>query len=329
MSMFTMRLAAPLSACLLALAAPQQAGAHATFEVQAAPQDSTQKMVLRIPHGCEGQATNIVRVTIPEGLIAVKPMPKSGWTLTTSKGDYARSYTLYGREVKAGVKEIVWSGGNLADDNYDEFVFQARVTDALPANETLFVPVVQECASGKVAWTEIPAKGQDPHALKMPAPGIRILPKAVAQAGGHGSHAAAPSYKVGGLVISAPWTRATPAGAKVAGGFMTITNTGSAPDRLIGGSAEIAGIFEVHEMAMDGGVMKMRALAKGLEIKPGETVTLKPGGFHVMFLDLKRRLNQGDTVKGELVFEKAGKVAVEYRIDAMGASGADHGGHKH
>ncbi|MCA1952499.1 MAG: DUF1775 domain-containing protein, partial [Hyphomicrobiales bacterium] len=178
-----MRLAAPLSACLLALAAPQQAGAHATFEVQAAPQDSTQKMVLRIPHGCEGQATNIVRVTIPEGLIAVKPMPKSGWTLTTSKGDYARSYTLYGREVKAGVKEIVWSGGNLADDNYDEFVFQARVTDALPANETLFVPVVQECASGKAAWTEIPAKGQDPHALKMPAPGIRILPKAVAQAG--------------------------------------------------------------------------------------------------------------------------------------------------
>jgi hypothetical protein len=329
MSMFTTRLAAPLSACLLALAAPQQAGAHATFEVQAAPQDSTQKMVLRIPHGCEGQATNIVRVTIPEGLIAVKPMPKSGWTLTTSKGDYARSYTLSGREVKAGVKEIVWSGGNLADENYDEFTFQARVTDALPANETLFVPVVQECASGKVAWTDIPAKGQDPHALKMPAPGIRVLPKAVAQAVGHGEHAAAPSYKVGGLVISAPWTRATPAGAKVAGGFMTITNTGSAPDRLVGGSAEIAGIFEVHEMAMDGGVMKMRALTKGLEIKPGETVTLKPGGFHVMFLDLKQRLNQGGTVKGELVFEKAGKIAVEYRIDAMGASGADQGGHKH
>jgi hypothetical protein len=110
---------------------------------------------------------------------------------------------------------------------------------------------------------------------------------------------------------------------------MTITNTGSAPDRLVGGSAEIAGIFEVHEMAMDGGVMKMRALTKGLEIKPGETVTLKPGGFHVMFLDLKQRLNQGGTVKGELVFEKAGKIAVEYRIDAMGASGADQGGHKH
>jgi hypothetical protein len=141
--------------------------------------------------------------------------------------------------------------------------------------------------------------------------------------------ASAHDYQVGALKIAHPWTRATPGGAKVAGGFMTITNTGSTPDRLIGGSAELANIFEVHEMAMDGGVMKMRALANGLEIKPGESVALKPGGYHVMFIDIKQRFEEGQMVKGELVFEKAGKIAVEFKVEAMGSSGAAAGGHKH
>lgn len=81
-------------------------------------------------------------------------------------------------------------------------------------------------------------------------------------------------------------------------------------------------------MAMEGGVMKMRALAKGLEIKPGETVTLKPGSFHVMFIDIRQRFTPGGTVKGELVFEKAGKIAIEYKIEAMGATGSKEE-HKH
>ncbi len=96
-------------------------------------------------------------------------------------------------------------------------------------------------------------------------------------------------FKAGALTIEAPWARATPGGAQVAGGFMKITNTGSEPDRLVGGTVPFAGRFEVHEMTMDGGVMKMRELSKGLEIKPGETVELKPGGYHVMFMDLKSR----------------------------------------
>jgi periplasmic copper chaperone A len=305
------------------------AKAHSTFETQQAAQNSTYKAVLRVPHGCGGEATLAVRITIPAGIIAVKPMPKPGWTLKTTTGEYGRSYALYGKNVTSGVKEIVWSGGALPDDQYDEFVFQARITDSLPAGETVFIPVVQDCATGKAAWTEIPAKGQDAHALKSPAPGILIVAATKADGHDHGAMATSTGkdVKVGALVIAAPWARATPGGARVGGGYMTITNTGKEPDRLIGGSAEIAGIFELHEMKMEGNVMKMRALEKGIEINPGQTIEFRPGGYHVMFIDLKRGLKQGDIVKGELVFEKAGRVAVAFKVESRGAKEPAGTGH--
>lgn len=136
-------------------------------------------------------------------------------------------------------------------------------------------------------------------------------------------------YTVGSLKIGHPWARATPKGAAVAGGYLTITNTGKEPDRLIGGTAAFAGRFEIHEMSHDGGVMKMRELPKGLEIKPGQTVEFKPGSFHVMFMDLKQPLVKDQTPrpKGTLVFEKAGTVEVEYAIEAAGASPKGHHGH--
>ncbi len=140
--------------------------------------------------------------------------------------------------------------------------------------------------------------------------------------------AVAADVKVGDLVISKAWTRVTPPGAKVAGGFLTITNTGKSADRLVGGSAEIAGRIEVHEMSMDGGVMKMRELAKGLEIKPGETVELKPGSYHVMFMDLKASPVEGKSVAGTLKFENAGEAAIAYEVAPLGAKtsgGMDHG----
>lgn len=124
---------------------------------------------------------------------------------------------------------------------------------------------------------------------------------------------------VGSLKISAPWARATPRGAAVGGGYLKITNTGTVPDRLIGGSSDIAGRFEVHEMSMDNGVMKMRMLQHGLEIKPGQTVELKPGGYHVMFMGLKQQLKKGDHFKSTLVFEKAGKVDVDFTVEGIGA----------
>jgi len=132
--------------------------------------------------------------------------------------------------------------------------------------------------------------------------------------------ASARDYKIGDLTVTDPWSRATPKGAKVAAGYMKITNTGTAPDRLISGSSDVSASFQIHEMSMDHGVAKMRPLKDGIEIKPGQTVELAPGSFHLMFVDLKKPLNQGDHFKATLVFDKAGKVDVEYDVLAMGAT---------
>ncbi len=133
--------------------------------------------------------------------------------------------------------------------------------------------------------------------------------------------------KAGALVIEAPWTRATPGGSKVAGGYLKITNTGSTPDRLIGGTLPLAASVEVHEMSVSDGIMRMRRLEKGLEIAPGTSVELKPGGYHIMFMGLSDGLTAGSTIKGTLVFEKAGTVVVEYRIEPIGSGGAPRHGH--
>src|SRR5882757_3546648 len=143
------------------------------------------------------------------------------------------------------------------------------------------------------------------------------------------SAASAHEYKAGSIEIQHPWSRATPKGATVAGGYMKLINTGGTPDRLIGGSTEVAGKFEIHEMSMDNGVMKMRPLADGVEIKPGETVEFKPGGYHLMFVGITQPVEQGKRVKGTLEFEKAGKVEVEYAVEAIGGTpkGEPAGGH--
>jgi len=140
------------------------------------------------------------------------------------------------------------------------------------------------------------------------------------------SSAQAADVTIGSLKISAPWARATPKGASVGGGYMKITNTGTEPDRLVGGATAIASRFEVHEMKMEGGVMKMRPVASGLEIKPGQTVTLDPSGYHVMIVGLKKQLMQGEHFKATLQFAKAGKVDVDFTVEGIGAKtgGGDH-----
>lgn len=144
----------------------------------------------------------------------------------------------------------------------------------------------------------------------------------------------AQEVKAGDLVITQAWSRATPAGAKVAGGYLTIENKGAAPDRLLSGTGDIAGKVEIHEMAMNNGVMTMRPLDKGLVVEPGKTVKLAPGGYHVMLMDLKEPLKQGDKVPLTLEFEKAGKVVLSLDVQGVGAQapaghpGGDHSGMK-
>ena len=119
---------------------------------------------------------------------------------------------------------------------------------------------------------------------------------------------------IGELIIENTFTFATPPGAMAAGGYLTITNHGSEDDTLIGGTASFAEVTQVHEMKMTGGVMKMSHLEQGLTIPAGESVTLQPGGLHMMFMQLTQQLQEGEVMAGSLVFSNAGEVPVEFTV---------------
>jgi periplasmic copper chaperone A len=315
-----MRLLQWMSAPGLLILSALPSHSHPGLQPREARIGAPYRAVVSIPHGCEGAATVKVRVVIPEGVIAVKPMPKPGWTISAVRGPYAHSYPFYhGQTLSEGVKEIAWSG-KLADDYFDEFTFAAFLSDTLPAGQMLYFPTYQQCEKGEWQWTQVPALGEDGHALATPAPGIKLLP-AVEKASSERK-----AYKLAALLIEGPWTRATPGGVQVAAGYLKITNSGSQPDRLIGGSLEGAAALEVHEMAMADGVMKMRRLDGGLEIPAGKTIELKPGSYHLMFTGLRESLIEGRLVKGRLTFEKAGTIDVEFQVAPIGAQS---GGHSH
>lgn len=244
---------------------------------------------LRIGHGCEKSPTIRVEATLPSVLGTPKPLAKPDW------------------KVEVSGNKIIWSGGSLPPDQYDEFVFRAPVAkDA--ALGPVAIPVVQICESGAHRWTEIAQPGQDPHALKSPAPVLKLVQKV-------------------GVTFQDAWLRATPKGAKVAGGFGIIVNAGDA-DRLVSASfPHAAGKTEIHEMAVANGVMTMRPLGNGIEIPASGRIELKPGSFHLMLMDLKAPLIEGQTVEGTLVFEKAGPVAISFPVMAIGAPGLHQ--HKH
>jgi copper(I)-binding protein len=138
--------------------------------------------------------------------------------------------------------------------------------------------------------------------------------------GGQSAASGVATFKLGDLTVTSPWTRATPGGAKIAGGYLKITNNGTSADRFVGTKSDVSDRVEVHEMSMSDGVMKMRPLPNGLEIKPGETVELKSGSYHLMFMDLKQSLKPGDSFKSTLQFEKAGSLEVDFIVRGLGAT---------
>ena len=167
----------------LALLAATPALGHVTLEQREAPVGASYKIVLRVPHGCDGSATTKLTVQIPEGVISVKPMVKAGWTLAVTRGAYAKAYSfMHGAKFTEGPKEISWSGGNLPDAYYDEFVVSAYLAGDLPAGETLYFPVIQECEKGAHRWVEVPSADKPADKLGDPAPGLKLLQKAK----GHG-----------------------------------------------------------------------------------------------------------------------------------------------
>ena len=267
--------------------APQLAFAHATLETATAKSGGPWKGSARIGHGCEGTATTTLRVTMPEGMIGVHPMPKAGWKLEVVNGPDAKAYELNAKPVSEEPKALVWSGAPLPDASYDGFAFGGSIAKGVTG--------------------------------ALPAPVLTVT-----------DDTPAPAYSLGALSVSAPWTRATPKGADVAGGYMSITNSGKEADRLLGGSASIAGRFELHEMATVDGVMKMREFAAGIEIRPGETLVFKPGGLHIMLMGLKKQVKEGDRIEAVLKFEKAGTLDIAFTAAAIGAGAPAAGqGHDH
>ena len=145
--------------------------AHVTLQVRSAPVASYQKLVFRVPHGCSGADTTRVRLRIPDGVVAVKPQPKPDWTLQTQTGDYAQPVRLHGNTLKAGVREVDWSG-ELPDAWYDEFAVMAYLSDALQPGQKLYFPVVQECGDDAVRWID---SSGNPDADN-PAPALELTP---------------------------------------------------------------------------------------------------------------------------------------------------------
>lgn len=312
-------------AATLGLAA-MPALAHATLDAAETPAGAAYRAVIRIGHGCDGQATQALRVELPEGFYNAKPMPKAGWKLETVKGAYAKPFDNHGTAMAEGTRQVVWSGGDLQDDWYDEFVIRGTVGKDVAPGTVLYFPTVQECASAKADWTDVSGNDELPN----PAPAVTVTE---AKAGGHGHAAAAAAPVVlGPLQITGAQSRATPPGAPVGGGFLTIANSG-AEDRLVAVKAPaITDDAQIHEMAMQGDVMQMRALPDGLTIPAGATVELKPGGYHIMFMALKKPLTEGETLAVTLEFEHAGAVEVPMTVGPIGsgkhdAKGGGHGGH--
>lgn len=146
---------------------------------------------------------------------------------------------------------------------------------------------------------------------------------ALVAAGGALAH----DYQLQALHIDHPFARATPPGARSGGVFLSVENDGTRTDRLLRVSTPIAGTAEIHQMVVDGGVMRMRAIA-GLDVKPGDRLVLQPGGYHVMLTDLKRPLQAGDSFPLTLAFERAGSIEVKVVVETMAAGAMQpHGGH--
>ena len=285
---------AAVAAALFAV--PTVAFAHGVLEPSVAAPGVPWQGAAVIGHGCDGLATTGVRLKLPDGAQNVTPgAAPAGWTVSRDGSD------------------LVWSGGSLGPKERGAFPFAATFSGSV--GDQRWVEIDQSCGDKLVRWAQIPAAGQDAHELKEPAASLKLV-----------AEADMPKvYTLGALRIDQPWSRATPKGAPVAGGYLRVTNTGTAPDKLVGASFALAAKGEVHEMKMEGGVMKMAELPDGLEVPAGGSVELAPGGFHLMFVGLKDQVTEGQRIAGALTFAKAGTVQVEFQVRAMNAGG----GHQH
>lgn len=147
------------------------ASAHVTANPATAPAGGYGRVDFRVPHGCEGEATNVVEIKIPTGVVSLKPLAKSGWKVETETVE-TEAYQLHGQTLTSQIGVVRWSGGSLSDSEFDDFAISAKFPDQ--AGQTLYFPTIQYCENGTAEWLDIPgADGKEPE---HPAPAVLLVP---------------------------------------------------------------------------------------------------------------------------------------------------------
>jgi len=296
-------------AALRAIAAPAllacagAALAHVTLPPGGVTAGGDYDAAFRVGHACEGATTTTgLAVRLPKGFVLTDAQARKGWKLDVDK---------------AGDGEVRWTAeapqSALPGSEKAEFVLRGKAP-ATPG--TLWFKVLQTCDSGSVDWAEVPASGGSAQDLKRPAAKLEVVAPGVAT-----------------VDVRDGWVRQSVPGQSGTGAFMKLTSPKGA--KLVGIATPAAGVAEVHEMKMEGDTMKMRELPGGLDLPAGQTVELKPGGYHVMLMDLKGAIAKGTTVPLTLRFEdaKGAKTALEVTLPVGAPAGGDSEGamhqHKH
>ncbi|MDM0046983.1 copper chaperone PCu(A)C [Variovorax dokdonensis] len=273
-SPFLVPVARSLGAATVLVCAAAGASAHVTLARQTASAGSDFDAAFRVGHACKGAAaTTGVTVRVPEGFTVLAPQPRAGWSVNTNGNEVSWKADSADKAVPSSEKT--------------QFVLRGRV-GAKPG--TLWFKVLQTCDAGSANWAMVPASDADKP--EFPAARLDVVTGAVAP-----------------VEVSGAWVRRAVPGQSGTGAFMTLKSDSTL--RLVGASTPLAGVAEVHEMKMEGDTMKMRQLDKGLELPAGQSVELKPGGYHLMLMDLKQEIAAGSSVPLQLKFEDAqGKSSV-------------------
>jgi copper(I)-binding protein len=308
-------------ATALATLLSSAASAHIVADPAVAQPGSYFRTALRVGHGCgAGKPTTAIRVSIPAGIANASAQPKPGWEIKVETTKLAQPIDAgHGRKTDTVVSAVVWSGGSLANEQFDEFGLVLKLPET-PGLQ-LWLPVVQTCAGGETRWDQTPAAGEK---AERPAALIRIADGSNTSSHQHGAARAA---KAGEITIDQPFARATP--AKVGGVFMMLKNAGGNADRLVKAASPVAETVELHTHVKDGDAMRMRPVENIPVPAKGQTA-LEPGGYHVMLIGLKQALKEGTSFPLTLTFEKAGTVTLDIPVQKAGSSGAPAaGGHEH
>ncbi len=276
-----------IAACALTYCATASF-AHIVLETKAAQVGTDFQAAFLVGHGCAGSPTLAVDVQIPAGFEGAAPLNKPGWSVAVERSKLAKPYSSKGKSISEDATRVTWTATGKAFAVQDGKREKFELTGKLPATAgPLWFKVLQTCETGSNNWAQIPSQGTSTSGLKQPAAFLDVTSGPVT---------------AGAVQVAGGWVRSTVPGQKGTGAFMQITS--KAATRLVGVSSPIAAVSEVHEMKMEGDVMKMRQIS-GVDLPAGALIELKPGGFHVMLLDLKQPVLPSSTVPLTLIFKDA------------------------